>query len=162
MTQHDLADAAGVDLKTVYNLESGTRWPIARTRVAISAALRWSGDALAEMARPGRPDGEWRPEARPGGGFTAAEVVAAEPLKDGIRERFDALAADGDPAPSGQAMFPGSLPLAAAWDAARLGAGPDQDPEQAMWAVAVVQVRLGAAAEDRAPRRGSAGALAPA
>ena len=46
MTQHDLADAAGVDLKTVYNLESGTRCPIARTRAAIAAALGWEPDAL--------------------------------------------------------------------------------------------------------------------
>ena len=46
MTQQELADAAGVDIKTVYNLESGTRWPIARTRAAISAALGWQADAL--------------------------------------------------------------------------------------------------------------------
>src|SRR6185437_10027978 len=49
MTQQDLADAAGVDLKTVYNLESGSRWPIARTRVAISRALGWGGDGLARL-----------------------------------------------------------------------------------------------------------------
>lgn len=50
LTQQELADAADVDLKTVYNLESGSRWPIAKTRVAVSAALGWSGDALADLA----------------------------------------------------------------------------------------------------------------
>lgn len=79
MTQQGLADAAGIDLKTVYNLESGTRWPIARTRVAIAVALGWEGDALAEMAvaapvpRPvpviefteeDLPDEEYSPEER--------------------------------------------------------------------------------------------------
>ena len=50
MTQQELADHAGVDLKTVYNLESGTRWPIAKTRAAVSAALQWEGDALTAIA----------------------------------------------------------------------------------------------------------------
>lgn len=50
LTQQELADAADVDLKTIYNLESGSRWPIAKTRVAVSAALGWEGDALADLA----------------------------------------------------------------------------------------------------------------
>ena len=50
LTQQDLADAAGVDLKTVYNLESGTRWPIARTRSAIAAALGWGPGVLPAIA----------------------------------------------------------------------------------------------------------------
>ena len=53
MTQQELADRAGVDLKTVYNLESGTRWPIAKTRAAVSAALQWEGDALTAIADEG-------------------------------------------------------------------------------------------------------------
>lgn len=57
MTQQDLADAAGVDLKTVYNLESGTRWPIARNRVAVSAALGWEGDGLAALRAGDMPAG---------------------------------------------------------------------------------------------------------
>ena len=55
MTQQGLADTAHVDLKTVYNLESGTRWPIARTRVAIAAALRWETDALGVIASGDAP-----------------------------------------------------------------------------------------------------------
>jgi len=50
MTQQGLADTAGVDIKTIYNLESGTRWPIAKTRFAVSAALHWNGDALTAIA----------------------------------------------------------------------------------------------------------------
>ena len=55
MTQQELADAAHVDLKTVYNLESGTRWPIARNRAAISAALNWEGDGMIAIADGGTP-----------------------------------------------------------------------------------------------------------
>lgn len=61
MTQQELAEAAGIDTKTLYSLESGARWPIARTRVAISRALGWKGDALADIAAgipPGRAGGE--------------------------------------------------------------------------------------------------------
>lgn len=49
MTQQELADAAGVDLKTVYNLESGGRWPNARTRAAVAGALGWDGGSLAAI-----------------------------------------------------------------------------------------------------------------
>lgn len=84
MTQHELAEAAGVDLKTVYNLESGTRWPIARTRAAISAALGWEADALARISDDGDPvlaayiqgvrHELARAEARYGPGFTAEQA----------------------------------------------------------------------------------------
>jgi transcriptional regulator with XRE-family HTH domain len=55
MTRQELADAAGVDVKTVFNLESGTRWPIAKTRAAVSAALGWGGDALAAISDGSAP-----------------------------------------------------------------------------------------------------------
>jgi transcriptional regulator with XRE-family HTH domain len=60
MTQQELADAAGVDLKTVYNLESGGRRPIARVRAAISGVLGWSDGALAAV--PARDDGPPDPD----------------------------------------------------------------------------------------------------
>lgn len=59
MTQQELADAAGVDLKTVYNLESGGRRPIARVRAAISRALGWQQDAV--PAVPVTPGADWLP-----------------------------------------------------------------------------------------------------
>jgi transcriptional regulator with XRE-family HTH domain len=66
MTQQDLADAAGIDLKTVYNIESGTRWPIAKTRVAVAEALRWPPDALSVLAEGSVP---------PGSGPTGIRVI---------------------------------------------------------------------------------------
>jgi transcriptional regulator with XRE-family HTH domain len=41
MTQRELGAAAGVDTKTIGNLESQGRWPIARTRAQIEEALGW-------------------------------------------------------------------------------------------------------------------------
>ena len=82
MTQQELADTAGVDLKTVYNLESGTRWPIARTRAAISAALRWEGDALTGLAESARLRGTETPPppATPEGAAPADAEVNAQVL----------------------------------------------------------------------------------
>ena len=41
LTQEQLAERAGVTVKTIYNLEAGERWPQARTRSAIEVALDW-------------------------------------------------------------------------------------------------------------------------
>ncbi|MEU5884218.1 helix-turn-helix transcriptional regulator [Spirillospora sp. NPDC047279] len=47
LTQEQLAERAGVTVKTIYNLEAGERWPQARTRSAIEDALQWrSGDLV--------------------------------------------------------------------------------------------------------------------
>ncbi|GAA2586149.1 helix-turn-helix transcriptional regulator [Actinomadura fulvescens] len=47
LTQEQLAERAGVTVKTIYNLEAGERWPQARTRSAIETALEWrSGDLV--------------------------------------------------------------------------------------------------------------------
>ena len=48
MTQSELGAAAGVDTKTIGNLESRGVWPIARNRAAIEQALGWP---VGEMAR---------------------------------------------------------------------------------------------------------------
>jgi DNA-binding XRE family transcriptional regulator len=66
LTQQELADDAGVDIKTVYNLESGARWPIAKNRAALAVALRWEPDGLAviaagEVPATPPPDGEPAP-----------------------------------------------------------------------------------------------------
>lgn len=50
MTQQDLADRAGVDIKTIGNLESRGRWPIARTRAAIEGALGWPDGEMERLA----------------------------------------------------------------------------------------------------------------
>lgn len=147
MTQQDLADAAGVDLKTVYNLESGIRWPIAKTRTAVSAAIGWDGDALAVIldgGTPAVPDPDWRPEPAPGM-VAIADIAAAEPYVAGIRQRYDELRADGSPVPTGAQMYPQwrTVPeqagYAAAWDAARRYApGPTEAERlgQQIWLLA--------------------------
>ena len=50
LTQQQLADAAGVDVKTIGSLESRGRWPIARTRAAIERALKWPPGEMARIA----------------------------------------------------------------------------------------------------------------
>jgi transcriptional regulator with XRE-family HTH domain len=55
LTQEQLAERAGVTVKTVYNLESGGRWPQARTRGAIEGALRWRAGDLVRIGEGGEP-----------------------------------------------------------------------------------------------------------
>jgi transcriptional regulator with XRE-family HTH domain len=55
LTQQQLAERARVDTKTIYNLESGTRWPQPKTRDRIERALGlYSGD-LQRIAEGGEP-----------------------------------------------------------------------------------------------------------
>jgi transcriptional regulator with XRE-family HTH domain len=51
MTQEDLASAAGVSVRTIWNTETGGRWPIARTRALIEEALGWPSGHMEAMAR---------------------------------------------------------------------------------------------------------------
>lgn len=55
MTQQQLADKAGVDAKTIGNLESRGKWPIARTRARIEQALGWPPGELARIAAGSQP-----------------------------------------------------------------------------------------------------------
>lgn len=50
MTQRELGAAAGVDTKTIGNLESRGRWPIARSRALIEKALGWPSGELERIA----------------------------------------------------------------------------------------------------------------
>ena len=59
LTQHQLAAKAGVDPKTVGNLEKRDRWPIAKNRAAIEKALLWPSG---EMERIASKDGEPQPD----------------------------------------------------------------------------------------------------
>lgn len=56
LTQEQLAERAGVTVKTVYNLEAGGRWPQARTRGAVEAALQWRSGDLVLVGDGGEPD----------------------------------------------------------------------------------------------------------
>lgn len=58
MDRAELAAEAGVDAKTVYNLERRGKWPIAVTRAKIEAALRWAPgemETIASAPEPLRP-----------------------------------------------------------------------------------------------------------
>ncbi|WP_170180805.1 helix-turn-helix domain-containing protein [Actinomadura pelletieri] len=57
LTQEQVAERAGVTVKTIYNLESGERWPQARTRAAVEEALRWRLGDLARIGEGGEPLG---------------------------------------------------------------------------------------------------------
>jgi DNA-binding XRE family transcriptional regulator len=121
MTRQDLADAANVDLKTVYNLESGTRWPIARTRAAIAAALGWEGDALTAIAGGAVPPGTAdRPGADPH--FTPEMEAGIVPYLPAIEVAIEVARRlhPGEPL-TGARIFPGSPADADSWD--RLAAG---------------------------------------
>lgn len=122
-TQQELADAAHVDLKTIYNLESGSRWPIARTRAAISAALNWEGDALARIANGGEPPGspdepdiDWPIAPHPAGPFTREALAAAAPYARAMFRRLDELQGKGIERPAGFEMFPSDDRAADGWD----------------------------------------------
>ena len=96
MTRQDLAGEAGVDLKTVYNLESGTRWPIATTRMAISAALHWEGDALAVILDGGTPvqgTSLPRPSAAAPAGHPAVSAGAYRRVTEALKAHQGDLAA---------------------------------------------------------------------
>lgn len=58
MTQQELASVAGVDTKTIGNLERRGRWPIARTRALMEKALHWP---VGEMERIASSDEEPKP-----------------------------------------------------------------------------------------------------
>nr|WP_062336095.1 helix-turn-helix transcriptional regulator [Herbidospora sakaeratensis] len=53
MTQTELAAASSVDVKTIYNLESGEKWPQAATRARVERALGLSPGTLHEIREGG-------------------------------------------------------------------------------------------------------------
>jgi transcriptional regulator with XRE-family HTH domain len=53
MTQQDLAREAKVDAKTIGNLETRGKWPIARTRARIEEALGWPDGEMTRLAADG-------------------------------------------------------------------------------------------------------------
>jgi len=82
LTQRQLAMTAEVDIKTIYNLESGERWPQAGTRAKIEKALSWAVGSLEAFAE-GRESGYQYPtiaelidDGLRRGGLTAEQVRA--------------------------------------------------------------------------------------
>jgi transcriptional regulator with XRE-family HTH domain len=122
MTQQDLADAAGVDLKTIYNLESGQRWPIAKNRVKIAAALKWAPESLAAI-RDGSAAAGADAAPAPSPGFIPvldADDEAIAPYEQQVRaEILQAMDKYGLDA-TGVQVFPGSSVEQATWDTPQL------------------------------------------
>lgn len=58
LTQEALAEKAGVDHKTIYNIESAERWPQAKTRAKIEDALEWIDGDMLRIADGDTPLGE--------------------------------------------------------------------------------------------------------
>jgi len=59
LTRAEVAEKAGVDIKTVWGFESGDRWPIAKTLAAVAAVLGLDAAELMRIA-----DGEPAQAAR--------------------------------------------------------------------------------------------------
>lgn len=72
LTQIAFAKASGIDVKTVYNLESASRWPQARNRTAIESGLGWQAGDLQHVAEGGEPT---PPLRRPGSPPSASAPV---------------------------------------------------------------------------------------
>lgn len=90
LTQERLAERAGVTVKTVYNLEAGERWPQARTRAAVEAALRWRAGDLVRIAGGDEPLGTEPEDAR--GELAELSAYFAELRADAGEKRRTALA----------------------------------------------------------------------
>jgi DNA-binding XRE family transcriptional regulator len=147
MTQEELATAAHLDLKTIYNLESGKRWPIARNRVKIAAALKWPPEALAEIRSGTLPAGNGA--AAPAGNGRYAPVLQADedaiaPFEQQVRaEILTAMDQHGLDARGGQ-VFPGSTAEAAIWDSPEL-----KTREEKVRFIAKLRMVIGSAGQSR-------------
>ncbi len=54
-SQRELAERAGVDVKTINSLEAASRWPQVTKRAAIEDALHWRSGSLLRIAEGGEP-----------------------------------------------------------------------------------------------------------
>lgn len=76
MGQIQLAERAGVDPKTIYNLEQGRTWPQKRTVAAIEEVLQWEQGHMEGLADDDAP----RAQITLGGLLVAAAGEAEHPL----------------------------------------------------------------------------------
>lgn len=81
MDREELAARAGIDPKTLYNLEVKGRWPIAVTRARIEKALLWPSGEMESIAGQEEP---------------AADVLADEFGEDGAARLRSALGKRGE------------------------------------------------------------------
>lgn len=85
LTQDALAAKAGVDAKTVWNLESVERWPQATTRAKLEAALGWTEGDLQKIRSGGVPSTGTEPTAET---MQHPELSPAERKRDQWVERL--------------------------------------------------------------------------
>lgn len=52
MTQQQVAERAGVAIRTVHNAESGEKWPNALTRTRLEKAVKWPPGQLSRLESP--------------------------------------------------------------------------------------------------------------
>jgi hypothetical protein len=145
-------DITNLDYRLIYDIEEARRVNFGDTTLtAIEVGYRLRPGSIAAFLSGGElaeAEPEWRPQ--PGMGFTDAEIDAAHPRYDELRERYDSLCMDGILDPSADDMFPlrdsdvAEAGLAAAWEtaAARVVARDEaRRISQTIWAVALYQVR---------------------
>lgn len=165
----------GVNLKLIQDIELNAREnftaPTLRDVIApayrvtfesVRAALAGGDLEPAPEPEPGPEDAPYlidpdRPVGRPGGMITPELVDRADvDYMDAAREREAELRRQGITEPDGEQMFPGSVALAAAYDADRLRGSTVR---QAAWVACLMQARADQReASGHRPRRGSAGA----
>lgn len=85
LSQEELAARAGVDPKTLLHAEQGKRWPLAKTRTKLEAALGWGDGDMARVADGFYPRTGPLPEDDPDGLVAAA--AAGDPEFDAQARR---------------------------------------------------------------------------
>jgi transcriptional regulator with XRE-family HTH domain len=93
LTQGELADAAGVSEKTIYNIEAGGRTPQPRTLKRVQAALGLSTDieVARERIRTFQQEAEQRTADREAEALAALETARANPSpSDWLRGKLNA------------------------------------------------------------------------
>jgi transcriptional regulator with XRE-family HTH domain len=99
LSQEALADRAGINPKTVIELEQGKRWPVAKTRTKLEPELGWNEGDLARIAEGGYPITGPLPEDDPDGLFAAATAAEVSESEFGglVRQVISKLPADSQP-----------------------------------------------------------------
>jgi hypothetical protein len=145
-------DITNLDYRLIYDIEEARRVNFGDTTLtAIEVGYRLRPGSIAAFLSGGElaeAEPEWRPQ--PSMGFTDAEIAAAHPRYEELREHYEALRAGGIAGPSADDMFPlrdidvAEAGYAAAWEAtaARTVARDEaRRVSQVLWGVALFMVR---------------------